>query len=489
MKRIDLKNILNILIILPLFLLGQVEKEFSETFRFQNGTSSKLVGVFDHKYYMFLKADDGEGQLISFKENSLEMKDIHKFDLNGRGTYKVLDIVSFRDTAFSYSIQEEEGRLLVGPMKVDSNYSSESKLGIDFGQTITRWRQNIQFIKSRNQSNAVFYADNRNESESYQFDLAWYQFDQDTFIRRSLEFDIKNKDSRVIKMQLSNNGILYILFQERNPSVEKEEKGRYTFKLLAYDLNKGDFKVIKRRDNEVYLGGMNFILDERRNELVLVGLYSIQSYAELTGLKKIRLKMNSLEEEELIKRDLTVYELRKMGAENIADNNKGLEDFNLKDLVLRSDGGISMIGEISFKTVVESSNSNVYLNPYAGSERVYQNNQNIYFMSFDSSMELSWNVSGIKRQSYLVENGAELMSFKSGVSDYGLYAIYNKSMTEYVQLELILVDPSGLLKKHSLMRDKVDLESLIQISENEFIALVELNEVYRLLKVTLNNAN
>jgi hypothetical protein len=153
-------------------------------------------------------------------------------------------------------------------------------------------------------------------------------------------------------------------------------------------------------------------------------------------------------------------------------------------MLLRSDGGVILLTETQYSSVVNYSNASIQMMPYTANEVVYYHYNDAHALSLNPDATVHWNKLGYKQQETDV-SGNKFASYASGVSDRGCYFMYNKNINKSFALQLIHLDPFGDVEKKQIVNDRLLISSFEQIGQNHWMGIVEDYGDYRLLKVKL----
>lgn len=458
---------------------GQIETTLSKSFSVEKNTSLDLVGNINTSYFLLLRGQRMD-QLVKFNRE-LVMEDVYSFN-QPENEHTILNFVKVKDSIFSLAYREND--YLFGPLVFDSTFENKTQHLFHFKEGIKKWRKNIRWKKTNDQENMVFYIDNRDQNKDFLMYIASWNRNSKKVIKDTLQTPLINGDTRIKQVEVDNNGNIYVLVQVRNPDRSTREPGRYSYAIVKRNILEGQTNIIQYVEDSLFLGPVYMKLNNHSGQLVLAGLYSKQSYLESHGTFITSYDVASLKQLKHAKNNLSIYQRRKLGAENVSDNKKGIEDVFIKDMLLRSDGGVILLTETQYSSVVNYSNASIQMMPYTTNEVVYYHYNDAHALSLNPDATVHWSKLGYKQQETDV-SGNKFASYASGVSDRGCYFMYNKNINKSFALQLIHVDPFGDVEKKQIVNDRLLISSFEQIGRNHWMGIVEDYGDYRLLKVKL----
>jgi len=453
----------------------------SNSFSVEPNTKLGVIGQSKDKIYLELKGQAMD-QVLIFNER-LEMESF--FNVNEpHDTNEIISYISANDTIVSLSKSDLSKSYYIGPLRSDSlNHKQKQRL-FTFDRGIRRWKKNIRWEKSFDRKALLFYVDNRDQNKNYTAYLALKNFEDGTIVNDSIQTDIKNTDARIKNVALGQDHKMYIFIQIRDAEKSTLSAGRYSYLILIRDLKSKTTKRIKIHNNDIFMGTLAMKLNPHLNKIIVAGFYSDRSYIESQGIVLCAYDMISLNEDYRVFEPLNVYQLRRLGADNFINENKGAEDLVIKEMFLRSDGGVILMTEKQYSSVVNYTNTSIQMMSYSSNEIIYYHYNDINVISINKDGQLYWNVLINKLQETdIIAN--TYASFKAGVSDKGVYLLFNKSLTKSFALQLDHIDVLGKTAKHHIIKDRALLNSFKQINNNQWLVIIESFGDYRLLKVKL----
>ncbi len=377
-------------------------------------------------------------KLLVFKSNTnrsdktreLNYQEINKSTLNATGKTKKI-------TELTYLSSRDKGYFEITTTKTIEVESKDAKLMISIG---------IPTEKNENEQFTIIMCDNSLNSiwkKNFQIPYA-----SELFTRNQFACD--------------KNGNAYILGKLYKEKVKEYKRGKqnFSYHLLAYT-NNGENKVdyeIKLDDK--FITDISFSINEN-GDIIAGGFYSKKGnfsvdgayYLVLNGQTK-EIKNSSFKEFDIdfITQGMTEKEEKKVRKKDEKGKDQELFEYDLHDLVKRSDGGIILIGEQFFIRT-----TTVYNGKTTSTIYTYHYN-NIIIVNIDNSGKIDWSETISKRQ-ISSNDGGFYSSFALAVTDDKLRFIYNDSR------ENLKPKKQGYIKNYSF-RDKDGIVTLATIDKD-----------------------
>jgi hypothetical protein len=287
----------------------------------------------------------------------------------------------------------------------------------------------------------------------------------------------------VLKYDVDNNGDVYVLTSYREENWRERRRNNqawYTYKILAYrqggeEVDKYDVTL---KDN--YISDITFDIDNRNN-LVCSGFFSEKFVGGLAGtfIMTIDSKTKEISRQDTKKFDTT--ELGLFMKERKAKKGKEISsNFDLKDFVLRSDGGAVLIGESFYISTYTTTSTNGSV-----TTRTVYNYGPLIIVNVNPDGKIEWVSKIVKRQRS--ETQAYSSYAMSIVADK-MYFIFNKGIKKRSNVMAVSVDSKGKVSEKELFRVK-DEKMLIrvpgceQIADREMIVYGEWRKKFRFGKL------
>ena len=245
--------------------------------------------------------------------------------------------------------------------------------------------------------------------------ILYYLFDEEGDFVQNGEITLRYPDNRfkVEDVRVSNQGNVYVLGKfTRTNTVRNLEDYRYM--IYRYNTNTENGEEIDIALGDSFISHLAFRLDRYEN-MYVAGFYSNRSTELITGtvLQKIEndgtITLNT--KEEFNDRFKSNYLSR--GA---VDKKRELRNFYLKDIILRSDGGVLLMAEKFYLTY--QSYRDIYGNFV---DREIYHYEDIVLTSVSGAGEIEWHAIIDKRQ---VSESPSSLSFFNAIGQQGAYVFY-----------------------------------------------------------------
>lgn len=461
---------------------GQYRSIFSEPFNIQRKTGIDIVGKTHGKFHVFL---DGAkmGQLATFNK-FLSMDTVYSFNRGGDSLKKV-NFYAVKDSFYHVSTEKENPRSYYWNGGVSSDTAAE--VLFEFNEKIRGEASDLKMIKSYDQ-NAVLLHYLENKADDLNFYGVLWKVDSNQYYKRSFSQLLSNRGMEVMDKAVTNDGKVYLLVKRRFVQAAVGSADRIYYELLQLDMVNGISNVIEIKEDSIYLGNMALRMDESNKQLVVAGYYSRTNYREVHGLSFYRLNTQLLDIERKHFCEMTPYQLRRLGVNNIREKDRGIEDLNLLEIVLRSDGGILIVGQVEYSSVLSYGNNNLYVTPYSTVEVVYYHKDEVVVTSVKPDGTFHWNaVIGKKQESQ--DRYDPFMGVAYGISPKGLFFLSNQDIDNADQLILWQINIYGEVKRNYVCRDRMRVNSFEQTNLTEWVGVCQNFSDLRIIRFDMGDAS
>ncbi len=272
---------------------------------------------------------------------------------------------------------------------------------------------NLQYVMSRNKRRLLCYKNLKNKRDSEE--LLYYIFDDEGDVMVNGEINLKYPDNRfqVTDVRVSNQGNVYLLgkFSRVN---NIREAGDQKYIIYRQDTREQLGEEIPVELGNRYITNLAFRLDRNEN-IYVAGFYSNRSTDQIAGTILQRIERNG---------ELSLNVSQKFDAGFLSNYlstgqiNRGreLRNFYLKDIVLRSDGGVLLMAEKFFITT--ESYRDIY---GAWIDRQIYHYGDIILTSIASNGDIEWHSIVDKQQ---VSDSPASLSYFSAIGQDGAYLFY-----------------------------------------------------------------
>ena len=298
--------------------------------------------------------------------------------------------------------------------------------------------------------------------------------------KKDIELPYTEQFFTIEDYQVNNDGDVYILGQEFKENKKDRIKGKpnYKYHILAY-LDNGK----KIKDYEINLED-KFITDitykiAKNGDLICSGLYSKNGTYSVKGafymtidFDSRRIKNNSIKEfdEKFITQgwsDKAIAKAKKK--EQKKDKAIELYEYDLKDFVLREDGGAVLLAEQYYVTV--STYTSTDANGNTTTRYVYHYHYNdVIIINISPEGKIDW-ATKVEKHQHSTNDGGYLSSYVLQVDGEFLHLIYNESARNYFEKEerkqMKKKDKKARLTIIATVDNKGDYEKEILINVSE----------------------
>lgn len=356
------------------------------------------------------------------------------------------------------------------------------------------------------------YEKNSNEKISYHI----LDKDLNLLWEKSVTLPYESDLFRTVDYDIQENGDLYMLakiFQDK-PKNRKKGKPNYHYQILAYTNkgeNKKEYSIILQ---DKFLTDMKIAINDD-GDIICGGFYSDNGTTSINGSYFLKIDENSKSivsksfKEfgiDFITQNMTDKQKKKTKKKEEKGKDVELFQYDLDNIVLKSDGGAVLVGEQFFIRVVTTTDSQG--NTYTTYHYYYND---IIVISIGADGQIEWTEKIAKRQ-HTVNDGGYFSSYSLAIHGDKMNFIFNDNIKNLASSRmtkgkekgavydftrklktsvavLVQVDSDGRQVKEALFNAK-EAELLIrpkvaqQISDNELVIYGQKRKVQRFGKVT-----
>ncbi len=209
------------------------------------------------------------------------------------------------------------------------------------------------------------------------------------------------------------------------------------------------FETITIPLEENFISGMHIKLDELNNAVYISGFYSSKKNGNVEGL--IYGLYNPASAGLTTLKAIPFDEDLRAGADD-KNKKRAFNDFTVRDIIVKNDGGFILIAENYFITTRTTSYGSgfgyyswYYNGPYGGSYVREFHYGDIVVLNYSESGELLWR-NFIRKNQYSQEDGGLFSSYTMLNSGASLVFLYNDFSSSRSSLSLAAIDGSGVLQ-------------------------------------------
>lgn len=473
-----MRQLLFILLITPFYLFGQ-EITFSEDFSIKQ----------DVAYYML---DNLDGDMVLFRDIPRERK-IHVLDENMLtvGTtpiefeYKnpvILDVVRVRDDEFSviYTARKRGIKYLrietfdkFGAQKDTLTIENSAKL-IDIP------RYTVE--KSEDETKLLFYDIHADRTisaimvDAKNHKVLWKSKFESLNIRQSFQ---------ISQFIVDNDGSFCLSLLKDNATVRRKDA---RFELFIYNESTNKMDQL----NIPLEGNLNvssiFKFDKLNNNLVGAGLYAEKNAIKAQGTFYLNVPLQDRDNYTLSYTGFDEKFFREFLQKKNINNNTGINSTEIRDIILRRDGGILLLGERIETKGRQNINNPVDFGPGDRNQRADYYYDQIFVASIHPDGKKHWTNIFQKKQ-YSFDDGGIYSSYFTFVGKKGVRVLFNDEIRSQSTISEFTINGKGDYKRRAIINTigtdiKLRVRDALQISTNEIIVPSQYRNKLKMVKFT-----
>jgi hypothetical protein len=285
---------------------------------------------------------------------------------------------------------------------------------------------------------------------------------------------------------VSNEGDVFLLFEKNNTSWEKAQ---HFFRVVS--LSNGTVNATEISSEKHVNSGVKMCCDNKNKRLAIGGLWSSKSEIETEGFFTSFLSFEELKNAKLFEINRKAYDeniVKDFNGVDRKSKNNQLNDFYLKDILLRQDGGVVLIAEFqreyarrnSVPSFDRSTGSRSYMEYYS---------EDLALFSINPDGNQLWRKLLFKKQYSQDDDGIYSSYFMMKVPSH-LHIIFNDEIKNANTVSEYTIDPIGNYKRNSLLSTeyknlKLRFKDGVQTSNKSFVVPSEKSSKINLVKFTL----
>lgn len=332
------------------------------------------------------------------------------------------------------ALLDGDGHLKKGPLKLD-----EAKTGI-FGPS----REYFSSVVSENKQNIVIYAAVA-KGEELQFKGIWLDPQLNILKKSNTTFKADN-DLSIGESLLANDGRLY--FSVYN-SVGNRNYADQLW-MLRLDSNERQFRAVDFPLNAKYASAAYMKMDNVNNRVYIGGFWSEKKNGNFEG---VIFGYYDVAAAELQNRKMIAFDERLKNASGERNTKRAFNDYQVKQLIVKNDGGFVMISEDYFMTTRNSYTPgwgyySYYYGPFsAPSIREYHYND-VLALSYDGNGTREWHAF-VRKEQYSQEDGGIFSSYALLNTGGTLGLLFNDFNRNHSTVQLATIDGEGAVAMQS----------------------------------------
>jgi len=280
------------------------------------------------------------------------------------------------------------------------------------------------------------------------------------------------------QIEVDNEGNVYILAKIYDKRIREKVRGKANYKYKIIALREGE----ERKEYDLYLKDkfitdIIFKPDRRTNNIICSGFYSERNSDGFKGAFFLAIDKETKEVSRANTKAFSVDFMSNFMRERRAERGGEAYDFDMRDIVLRTDGGAVLIAEQFFVTT--NSQRDMYTGQFYYN---YQYNYNdIIAVNINPDGTVEWSTFVPKWQR---STNPTYSSFSKAVVSDKIYFVFNERISKRGNVMLATVNADGTVDMKDLFRNKesgVIIRPMVcrQVSENEMIIYGEWGRKYK----------
>lgn len=307
----------------------------SEGFSIRNDYGYELIGRLNDRILLFRdKFDDFEVQAF---DNQMRLSWSRGMDDLDKKGVQILSVVGSKNDFSVIHKTRRRNRSALRIHKYDPGANMiDSMVVKDYGERV--FSPPVLDIVRSDDKNCfvVFNSADRNKLEITCFRLDKMQVLWD----KTVTIDEQFYESGMKAMALSNNGEFFLVNERNNRRARLDE---HEFSILATSATREYITRVPLGD--YYTSDMRFTYDNKNHRLVAAGFYSEKNRDRANGVYYLSLTPGDTTGRVLRYEPFDDKFISVLRQKDVSDDTKGVEDADIKQLVLRQDGGVIVVAE------------------------------------------------------------------------------------------------------------------------------------------------
>ena len=300
---------------------------------------------------------------------------------------------------------------------------------------------------------------------------------------KKVKLPYNNDRLSVLEFDTDNDGNIYLLTRYRPEDWRAKRKAKkpfFTYKILAYRNDGADVEEYDVTLENKYISDITFDLGKDDN-LMCGGFFSDKFNGALGGTFFFTIDADT---KKIIQQDTKKFgteELSLFMSKRKAEKGKEISsDFSLDEFILRSDGGIVLIGESYYETTITSTGPNG-----RSSTTTYYHYGPILVVNVSPAGKIDWVTKIDKNQD---SSTKAYSSYETAVVKDKIYFVFNKGIRKKSNVMAVSVDAGGKVSEQELFQVK-DEKLLLrvpgceQVSDDEMVVYGEWRKKFRFGKI------
>ncbi len=472
-----MNRLLSTIILFTFFLLptgkGQVIA-MSEDLYLKNDLAYFLVGNYQDTFALFRDIDH-KYKLHTY-DNLMLPVDVIEFEFDFK-RMKIVDVLNDGNGFFNIIYcGKKKGEIYLNAEKYTiKGERVDSSTLVIYNDLIDFPDYNV--VLSDNETKVLLYEiESKTKIEAVAFDnensrLLW----QKTF--QSDDFDLYYDFEQIL---ISNLGQVFIVSSKKKFTAKKIDPF-FLIHYLPFGVDKLEAIEIPFAENRNY--SSKFVFDNLNNRLTAAGLYANRRLFKAMGYFFISIPMNNSAKYTMEMKPFTKdYIMEYLNRKKI-NKKAGIVDTEIKEIVLRKDGGALLIGEkVKLKEKVTGSKID---NEMFRADFFYEE---IFMISIHPDGEEHWKNIIHKRQ-YSFDDSGIFSSFYLLKTAQNLNIIFNDDIRSQSTVSQFSIKGDGAYKRKAILNTgdievKLRIKDALQVSSNQIVIPSQFKNKLRLIKFT-----
>lgn len=419
-------------------MLSQAQKIPPKITEFEiigNTSEGLLVQKFGPKYNL----------VECFDKSDLSLKWARELNLKSKKSQIISMLRTGDDLLVFYFLKE--GRFYnVYARKVDSKLKVKVKDILVFKTRRRFGEQSFDFKVIHDKSETWFLVQKRykNSITPYHFDCVW--LNQDLEIVDQKEFALEKLDWRFKQMIVRNDGVLYFIQGHIKRTLFSNTNLYDTIRVEEYHPISQKSRTLTIPIETELLNDFIGEWDIYNNQLAFAGFYSHKQTSDLSGYLYFSANFQQTEPT-FTKKFFTPFEqdfIKKVSSNTILSPSNRLRNVEVRDFILRSDGGALLIGEI------HNTGSSQSTRPFMFDDRLGNQSSVLMQYFYNDVMVFSINPDGtthwnelLKKNQYSENDQGYFSSIGVMNSRYSINLLFNEYIARRTNLNNFRIDSEG----------------------------------------------
>ena len=464
---------------------------FSQSLFAQTVTVSEDVSIRNDKFYAIIGKMKGRLLLLRDRSNKVEVQAFDEKLRKGwdkeltldKKNADVLEVISGKEYFSLLYRFKHKGKVYVKLHRYDPAANLVDSMTVyNFGNSMITPNLEVVYSESRNIA-VVFKLDSQREFEAFAVRLD----EPEVLWERKFsaqDFNAYRDDFTTIA---TNVGDAHFLFEIENRSGKQENHKLDVYTLSPENKNAQRFEIGLQ---EFLTYDVEYVYDNLNRALVASGLYTEKNKSKAKGYFFLRIPNMDPNRIVLSKEEFQDEFLSNLLQKEIK-NNKGISDVEVREIVLRRDGGLLVVVERSREYERHSAYAGrTFSGGATGRFIVDYYHDDVFAVSFHPNGETHWQNIMYKRQ-YAQDDDAVFSSFFLLKTPSSLRFLFNDDIKEENTVSEYVVFANGKMDRNSVLStDDQDIRlrfrDALQTDANELIVPSERRNRLRLVRVEFN---